>query len=58
MDSLFHTSCFLLGLDPTAPSQFEVGSSSVTVLDPVSEAAALFTGFDKPEVNDLDLADF
>ncbi|XP_050249028.1 flocculation protein FLO11-like [Quercus robur] len=43
---------------PTAPSQFEVGSSSATVLDPMSEAAAFFARFDQPEVNDLDPVDF
>ncbi|KAL4654023.1 hypothetical protein ACB092_01G348000 [Castanea dentata] len=42
----------------TAPFQFEVGSSSATILDPASEAAAFFTRFDQPEVNDLDPADF
>ena len=42
----------------TAPSQFEVGSSSATVPDPVSEATAFFARFDQPRVNDLDLADF
>ena len=41
-----------------APSQFEVGSSSAIVLDPVSEATTFFVRFDQPEVNDLDLADF
>nr|POF10200.1 hypothetical protein CFP56_14140 [Quercus suber] len=43
---------------PTVPSQFEVGSSSVTVPNPVSEVATFFTHFDQPEVNDLDLVDF
>ena len=42
----------------TAPSQFEVGSSSATVLDLASEVVAFFTRFDQPEVNDLDPADF
>ncbi|XP_030954530.1 uncharacterized protein LOC115977040 isoform X2 [Quercus lobata] len=42
----------------TAPSQFEVDSSSATIPDPTSEAAAFFTRFDQPEVNDLDPADF
>ena len=48
----------MLGPLPTVPSQFEVGSSSATVLDPVGEAAAFLTHFDQPEINDLDLADF
>uniref|UniRef100_A0A7N2ME85 USP domain-containing protein n=1 Tax=Quercus lobata TaxID=97700 RepID=A0A7N2ME85_QUELO len=43
---------------PTAPSQFEVGSSSATVSDPVSEAAAFFTRFDQPEINELDPSNF
>nr|XP_023918582.1 uncharacterized protein LOC112030130 [Quercus suber] len=42
----------------TVPSQFEVGSSSATIPDPVSEAAAFFARFDQPEVNDLGLVDF
>ncbi|XP_050271871.1 uncharacterized protein LOC126715345 isoform X2 [Quercus robur] len=41
-----------------APSQFEVDNNSTTVPDPASEAAAFFTRFDQPEVNDLDPADF
>ena len=49
---------FLIGPLPTAPSQFEVGSSSATIPDPVSEATAFFARFDQPEVNDLGLADF
>ena len=44
---------FLIDPLPTAPSQFEVGSSSATISDPVSEAATFFTYFDQPEVNDL-----
>ena len=47
---------FLIGPLPTAPSQFEVGNSSATISDPISEAAAFFTRFDQPEVNDLGLA--
>ncbi|XP_050248895.1 flocculation protein FLO11-like [Quercus robur] len=43
---------------PTVSSQFEVGSSSATISNPVSEAAAFFAQFDQPEVNDLDPADF
>ena len=38
----------------TAPSQFEVDSSSAIVPDPISEAATFFTCFDQLEVNDLD----
>ena len=49
---------FLIGPLPTAPSQFEVGSSFVTILDPVYEAAAFFACFDQPEVNDLGPTDF
>ena len=44
---------FLIGPLPTTPSQFEVGSSFVTISNPMSEAVALFTRFDQPEVNDL-----
>ena len=40
------------------PSQFEVDSSSITIPDPANEAAAFFTYFDQPEVNDLGPADF
>ena len=49
---------FLTGPLPTAPSQFEVGSSSATVPDPMGEATTFFARFDQPRVNDLDLADF
>ena len=35
-----------------------MGSNFATVPDLVSEAAAFFTHFDKPEVNDLNPADF
>ena len=49
---------FLLGQLRTAPFQFEVGSSSATVPDPMSKAAAFFARFNQPEVNDLDLANF
>ena len=49
---------FLAGPLPTAPSQFKVGSSSATVSNPMSEAAAFFARFDQPEVNDLNPADF
>ena len=40
-----------------ASSQFEVGSSSATILDPVQEAATFFAHFDQLEVNDLSLVD-
>ena len=49
---------FLIGSLPTAPSLFEIGSSSVTILDPMHEAAAFFACFDQPEVNDLGPVDF
>ena len=49
---------FLIGSLPTVPSQFEVGSSSVTIPDPAYEAATFFARFDQPKVNDLGLADF
>ena len=49
---------FLIGPLPTAPSQFEVGSSSTTIPDPASEAAIFFAHFDQPEVNDLSPVDF
>ena len=49
---------FLIGLVPTTPSQFEVGSSFATISDPVSEATTFFTYFDQPEINDLSLAKF
>ena len=49
---------FLIGPLPTAPSQFEVGSSFATISDPISEATTFFTHFDQPEVNDLGLAKF
>ena len=49
---------FLIGPLPTVPSQFEVGSSSTTISDLVSEAAAFFTRFDQPEVNDLGPIEF
>ena len=48
----------MIGLFPTTPSQFEVGSSSATIPDPVSEVAAFFTRFDQSEVNDLGLVEF
>ena len=44
---------FLISPLPTAPSQFEVGSSSATISDPVSEAPSFFIRFNQPEVNDL-----
>ena len=49
---------FLIGLLPTAPFQFEVGSSSTTIPDPAQEAVTFFARFDQPEVNDLGPADF
>ena len=49
---------FLIGPLLTAPSQFEAGSSSATISDPVSEAVAFFTHFDQLEVNDLGPAKF
>ena len=49
---------FLIGLLPTTPSQFKVGSSSATISDPVSETATFFTHFDQPEVNDLGPVEF
>jgi len=39
-------------------SQFEVGSSSVTVPDLASEAVTFFARFDLPKTNDLDPSDF
>ena len=47
----------MLGPLPIVPPQFEVGSSSATVPDLVSEVAAFFAHFDQLEVNNLDLAD-
>ena len=44
---------FLISPFPTALSQFEVGSSSATISNPVSEAVSFFTHFDQPKVNDL-----
>ena len=55
---LYHASRLLPGPIPTAPPQFEVGSSSATVPDPVGEAAAIFTRFDQLEVNDLNPMNF
>ena len=49
---------FLIGPLPIARPQFEVGSNSTTILDPVSEVVAFFARFDQPEVNDLNPADF
>ena len=51
---MFH-SPFIAGPLPTIPSQFEVGSSYVTILD---DAASFFIRFDQPEVNDLGPAEF
>ena len=55
MGSSYRISYPLLGLILTASSQFEVGSNSATVSDPISEATTFFTHFDQPEVNDLNL---
>ena len=49
---------FLTGPLPTAPYQFEVGSSSATVPDLMSEATTFFTRFDQHKINDLDPAVF
>ena len=49
---------FLAGPLLTAHFQFEVGSSSGTVPNLVSEAVAFFARFDQFEVNDLDPANF
>ena len=49
---------FLIGPLSIAPFQFEVGSSSVTIPDPVQEAVTFFACFNQPEVNDLGPADF
>ena len=40
------------------PSQFEVGSNSAIVPNPMSEVVAFFIRFDQSEVNDLELVDF
>ena len=53
-----YVSCSLLGSLPTVPFQFEVGSSSATVPNPVGETVAFFGHFDQPEINDLDPVDF
>ena len=58
MASHFISCAFLIGPLPTAPSQFEVGNSSATIPDPVSEATAFFTRFDQSEVNDLGPVEF
>ena len=47
-----------IGPLPTAPSQFEVGSSSTAVLNPANDVATFFAHFDQPEINDLGPADF
>ena len=56
--SYFMPCAFLTGPLLMVPSQFEVGSNSVTIPNPANEAAAFFTCFDQPEVNDLGPADF
>ena len=48
----------MLGPLPTITSQFEVGSSSVVVPDPVGKATTFFARFDQPKINDLNLTDF
>ena len=48
----------MLGPLPSVPSQFKVGSSFATILDPVGEAATFFVHFDQLEINDLDPANF
>ena len=55
-----HTMLHVFLIDPllTAPSQFEVGSSSVTVPDLVNEVATFFARFDQLEVNEFDPVDF
>ena len=58
MDSLYCISYLLPGSILTALSQFEVGNNSATIPDPMSKAAAFFTRFNQPKVNDLDPANF
>ena len=55
-----HTMLHVFLIDPllTTPSQFEVGSSSVTVPDLVNEVATFFARFDQLEVNEFDPVDF
>ena len=51
------TSCSFSGsssIEVALTFRFEVGSSSATILNPVSEAAVFFTRFDHAETNDLD----
>ena len=45
-------------IEVASSSWFEVGSSSTTILDPVSEATTFFIQFDQPKTNDLDPTDF
>ena len=47
-----------IGPLPTAPSHFEVGSSSATVPDPATDAVTFFAHLDQLEINDLCPADF
>ena len=49
---------FFIGLLPTVPSQFEVGSSSAAIPNPANDVATFFACFDQLEVNDLGSADF
>lgn len=39
-------------------SQFEIGSSSATVCDPMGKATAFFTSFDQAKTNNLDPVNF
>ena len=57
---LCHALCSPLGPSPAKvaqTSQFEIGSNSTTISNPVSQVAAFFTRFDQAETNDLDLID-
>ena len=56
LTGLCYALCSLSGSSPNevAPTfRFEVGSSSATIPDPVSEAIAFFTRFDQAETNNL-----
>jgi len=58
MASHFALHFSFIGPLPTAPSQFEVGSSSAAIPDLTNDAATFFAHFDQPEINDLGPADF
>ena len=61
LKGLYRALYSLLGpssIEVAPPSRFEIGSSSATVPNPVSEAAAFFAHFEQVETNDFDLADF